>query len=143
MSVFAASMPTGMSSVTAAITAPAIHAVTRADPARPEPVAASITSTTLVPMPPCRDGGDMPLLVDRRQLQRVEAEFVLPPAIDRQHFIRIDVAGDVHQLQLAAGPIDDRAPLEREQVLLERRDRRRRILGLRVNRHVAEFVVGE
>src|SRR3954464_3640022 len=119
MSVLAATMPRGMGSAPAAIAAAAIHTTARADRARPAPVARSITSTSLVPMPPRRDGGDAALLVNRRQLQGVEGELVLPPAIDRQHFIGIDVAGDVHQLQLAARRVDRCVAFERELVLLE------------------------
>src|SRR3954454_20870213 len=110
MSVLAASMPSGVSSAAAAIAAAAIHPTARADRARPVPVARCTAAqpqtlfrmfTTsqrqrsprarrdntqeMLPhvsaMTPRRDGGDAALLVNRLQLQGVEGELVLPPAI--------------------------------------------------------------
>ena len=76
-----------------------------------------------------------------RTAERVDIDLEAAASFGRQHLVRIDVAGERHELKLALGEIDDGATLERQHVPFARRDRRRWIGGVRVDRQVAELVV--
>ena len=88
-------------------------------------------------MTPLRDGGDAACSsIHLRAPACRGRNSVLPPAIPRQHFVRIDVAGDAPSASARRGLIDDPArPLKLSRFFSSS--------GVRVDCHVAELVVGE